>query len=118
MKVNFEFFFFFTWLSALESPHVIEFTVVCIEHIEVSLYKIKTYNFSANCNNEYRAGGVKVYIHTFLHYKLSSNTFFTTDVIHITVKIQKFNFYLFAIYRQHSLYKINFYKEDGEICIC
>jgi hypothetical protein len=99
LRQNFD--FFISELTEMEnSPEVIILTEIWINSNESSLYNIQGYNKYFKCNDDYRAGGVAVYIKNSIEViNHVTEQFHTADVIGIRFRVLEQSFTLFACYR-------------------
>lgn len=102
LRANFD-----TFIAELETwtryPDVIILTEVWINSEESYLYSLSNYKSIFNCNDNYRAGGVVIYIKNDI--TINSHdiyTFNSADCISVTLKSNKLNVCIIAIYRHYQ----------------
>jgi len=93
-------------------PKILILSEIWINNNESQFYQIENYNLKLKCNEEYRAGGVAVYIHTSLEI-IDSNiiTMTSADVLKIKIKLNNEFLNIFAIYRTHRFNREMFINE-------
>lgn len=93
-------------------PEIIVLSEIWINSNEIQFYEINGYTLKSKCNDEYRAGGVAVYvINTIDVIDTSVVEIITADVLQIKIKILNEFIHMFAIYRTHSYTKEYFINE-------
>lgn len=93
-------------------PEIIVLSEIWINSNEVQFYEINNYTLKSKCNDEYRAGGVAIYVSNSIDIVDTSNVqIITADVLQIEIKILNQFFHIFAIYRTHYYTKEYFVNE-------
>lgn len=91
-------------LSNLETlPICIVLTETWIYSEEMDNYTIDNYNCYANCNDDYRSGGVAVYIKSDIEVQFSKISLISADGVKTTFKVNDYVFCLIALYRFQNL---------------
>lgn len=101
LRKNFD--IFLTNLNELNSDFdIIFFTEIWILSSEINNYNLEGFSFFANCNDQYRAGGVAALIRSSLNYHVCILNFSSADVMKIIVQLGNVKFCFILIYRLHS----------------
>lgn len=97
--------------SIKEKVMFIVLSEIWIGSDEINLYNIPGYTLFANCNNNYRAGGVLCYVDSSVNAQQLHIEMNTADVLLINVQLNKLYFKLFCLYRLQQKTELNFLQE-------
>lgn len=111
MRSNFD--SFLTELAALDYiPKILILSEIWIKESEVNLYQIPDYILHIKTNENYKAGGIAIFIHSTVdHSQFSFANFVSADVIEVTFTASDSEFLLIAIYKLHNFSSILFMDE-------
>lgn len=90
---------------------IILLTETWIMSEEVCLFNIPGYRIIANCNNEYRAGGVLCFYNEILNVSEVECNMTTADCLLLEVKFDSFHINTLCIYRFHRFSEYDFINE-------
>lgn len=116
LRANFD--VFSVYLASLNAqPDLIFISEIWIYTNESSQFVLPSYNFKACCNDEYRSGGVGVFIHeTFRNSSLQYFNWPSADVLILDLKLGRDVWKLICIYRFHNK-PVNAFCNDLEILL-
>lgn len=106
---------FDTFLATLQTfsyqPDFICLTEVWINNEETPVYGLQDYSMFAVCNNDYRSGGIMVYVHSRFSSSQIDVSFVTADSICINVNLYGNSLTFLCIYRLHRFAVSHFLNE-------
>lgn len=104
------------YLNSLSNlSDILVLTEIWIYSCELNIYNINGYNQYAKCNDDYRSGGVIVFVKNDCVASASNVEIRSADVIKITLEVGSLTLAIIAVYRLHSQTILSFLDDLNSV---